>query len=419
MKVTFSIGEMQLKLAQLALVVGKKSQEVLFRCIHIYTEGDKVYLQGADVDTTITLRLLKATVQEAGSVLTELETLIPLITPRRSDFKFETLEGEQQAVITNMVGKARAVVLTRPAADFVALNVVTGIASKDAAALNGIHTFGLPGLKEQIEQVEFAIPTAGGKFVTPVVLVENSEANKELKLVATDGHVMAITNRPAPDLGGDFRLIIAEPLLALVKRLEGGTDKDTGSKVRISETENAFFVETDTELVTYNKTHGEFPPYEKIIPKIGSQTTTIVLSDKDAFVEMLGTLNPQCSDKEMPRIEFHVSSDGTEVTCVATREEKKADGNAYFDMGDHVLVSKSEGKLPNSISLDGKLLLPFVQAATFPLTVHLTTSVGVVDMHVAGGSKEKPTYRYLIMPMRGITGETGYSSQPIPVPKKK
>jgi len=408
MKVTFSITELQQRLGQLALVIGKKSQEVLNRCVHIYTENGAVYLQGVDVDTTMTLKLLKATIQEEGSTLTEYAQFMKLVVPRRSDFIFETID-DNQSVITNVVGKARALVGARPAGPFTALNVVQGLAGKAGAELNGIHTFGLPGLKEQIEQVEFAIPPAGGKFTVPSILIDTD--GKELKLVATDGVCMAISTRPA-DMGTAFKFTMPEPTLDLLKKLDGGTT------VRISENENSFFLETDVELVTYNKTHAEFPPYERVIPKAGTHKTTIVIADKESFREMLETLTPQCSDQEHPRITYNVSADGTEVLCVSTRDEKQSTGNTYFDTGEHTLTSVGSGVLPNKISLDAKVLVPFIGRATFPVTIHITSQTGVVDMHAAGGTQEKPTYRYLQMPMRGTDGETGYTTVPIPFRKK-
>src|SRR5271166_2438614 len=401
MKVKFSIAELQQRLTQLGMVIGKKSQEVLNRSLHIYTKDGAVYLQGVDVDTTMTLKLVKSIIQEEGSVLTEYAKFVPIIMPRRGDFFFETVD-DGQAVITNEVGKSRALVATSPAAPFTALNVIQGLAGKSSAELNGIHKFGLPGLKEQIEQVEFAIPTAGGKFTVPSILIEATAA--ELKLVATDGVCMAISAKPA-DLGAEFKFTMPKPTLDIIKKLDGGTT------VLISESENSFFIETDVELVTYNKTHAEFPPYERIIPKPGTHKTTIVIDDKGNFEEMLATLTPLCSDKEYPRISYNVSADGSEVLCVATREEKLATGNSYFDTGEHMLSAKSTGSLPSAISLDAKVILPFIQRATFPVTIHITASTGVVDMHVAGGSQEKPTYRYLQMPMRGVSGEVGYTSQ--------
>jgi len=409
MKVKFSIAELQQRLTQLGMVIGKKSQEVLNRGVHIYTQGGSVYLQGVDVDTTMTLKLVKAVVLEEGSALTEYAKLVPIIMPRRGDFFFETID-DGQAIITNEVGKGRAVISTSPAAPFMVLNVVQGIAGKDSAQLNGIHKFGLPGLKEQVEQVEFAIPADGGKFVVPSLLIEATAT--ELKLVATDGVCMALSTKPA-DLGAAFKFTMPKPALELLKKLDGGTT------VLISESENAFFIETDVELVTYNKTHAEFPSYEKILPKPGSHKTTIVIDDKANFEEMLGTLTPLCSDQACPRITYSVTADGTEVLCVAQREEKLATGNSYFDIGEHTLLVKGSGTLPFSISLDAKVILPFIQKATFPITIHITASTGVVDMHAAGGTQEKPSYRYLQMPMRGVAGETGYTSQPIPVSKKK
>jgi DNA polymerase III subunit beta len=410
MKVVLAIAELRQRLEQLGAVIARKSQDAVYRNVHIYTEEGAVYLQGVDVDTTMTLKLTGAKIEEEGSILTEYEKFRAIVSGRRSDFVLETMENNQ-AVISNVGVRARALLGTSPSDKFTALGVIQGLNKELRPSAADQHVFGLPGLKEQIELVEYAIPPAGGKFVVPSILLDSAEG--KLTLVATDGVRMAISTKPDQSLAA-FSFTMPKATLDLLKKLDGGGE----ATVRISENDNAFFIETKAELVTYNKTHSKFPPYKKIAPGPNTQKTTLVFKDKDAFLEMLTTLTPQCDDQEHPRISYTSDATGKEVLCVATKEEKQSTGNVYFDTGEHMLQSEGSGALPFAIALDAKVLNPFIQAATFPIVMHFTSVNGVVDMHIAGGTKEAPTYRFLQMPMRD-THEAGATSIPIPVSKKK
>jgi len=43
-----------------------------------------------------------------------------------------------------------------------------------------------------------------------------------------------------------------------------------------------------------------------------------------------------------------------------------------------------------------------LERATFPITILVKNGSSIVDIHANGGTQAKPTYRFLVMPMREI-----------------
>lgn len=398
MRVTFAVTELKARLAELGQVVARKSEEALYRNLRVFTDADGIVnLQGIDIDTTMTLKLPAAQADGAINVLVDFK-LLNEVVPNLTDAQAAiAIKGETEAVLTS--GKFRGRLTTYPTEKFLELPLVQGIAEKPA--FGGV-VFGLPGLKEQIDLVDFAIPAAEGRHVVASALIESTDV--AMNLVATTGFVIAVSTTPS-QLGA-FSFVVPKPALDLVKKLDGGTT------ITISETEGAFFFQTELELVTYNKTHSEFPDVKRVIPK-EPLTKVITITSKDELLATIARVKPYCvtttEGKEKP---INVEYDGEgSVSLVAVREDKAATGDTYTDMGfDSIAVAGSGGAF--KIKLDINKFLPFVERAPFPITMHVTSAAKVVDFHGNGSTFQNPLYRLLVMPMRGVEG---VSSSPIPV----
>lgn len=395
MKVTFDVLQLKQRLAQLGSVVARKSQEALYRNVRVFSDEDgSVNIQGIDIDTTMTLKLPAAKADGEVNVLLEYSILnetVPHLTDKVATIKFT---GETEAILSS--GRFRSRLKTFPTDKFLELPLVQGIAEKPDM---GGYTFGLPGLKEQIDLVDFAVPAAEGRHVVASALLESSAT--DLCLVATDGIVLAISTTPS-DLG-EFSFTMPKPALDLIKRMDGGTT------VTISDTEGAFFLQTEIELITYNKTHAEFPNFRSIVPKTGTYPVSVTFKDKAELVSTLTRIKPYCFDKEHPAVNFEFDGNNL-VYLLAVKEDKLATGDVYTDMSSDSIVVEGAGG-PGKIKLDIKKVLPFFERATFPVTLSLKSAASIADMHGNAGTAEKPTYRFLIMPMRGAEGT---SSTPLP-----
>ncbi len=383
MKFKFDVPELQKRLGQLSAVAARKAQEPLYGNVRISANAlGVVTLQTIDIDSTMTVTLTGASADAPGAILLEYKKLNTVVQSIKAKEAFISFTDEKSASIS--ASKFKGTMQGSNVSLFDQLAVVQSIAEKPEI---GGFVLGLPGLKEQIEQVGFAIPAPDGKFVVPSALLEST--SDTLRLVATNGKVIAVSSIAA-NLG-EFSFTLPKPLLEIISKLDGGPT------VTISDTENGFYVQTELELVTYAKTHSEFPPYQKVLPALDSKTSTAVLKDKEAFQTALKTVKPFC-DGDEPGVKFSYAA-GTSIALYAQHVSEQTSGDAFTDIAEDNLEAETTGsEIAFKLNIDR--LAPFIDRATFPLTVNAINFRSVVDIHANGGTPEKPTYRFLVMPMK-------------------
>jgi DNA polymerase III sliding clamp (beta) subunit (PCNA family) len=388
MKFKFDVPELQKRLGQLSAVVARKAQEPLYGNVRLSADAAGIVtLQGIDIDSTLTVKLPAASADGAGTILLEYKKLNTVVQSIKAKEAFISFTDEKSATISHT--KFKGTMQGSPCGLFEQLSVVQAI--NDKPELGG-YTIGLPGLKEQIEQVIFAVPPPDGKFVVPSIMVESTPDT--LRLVSANAHSLALTYLPA-NLG-EFAFTMPKPLIEIIQKLDGGPT------VTISDTENGFYLQTELELVTYAKTHSEFPPYQKVIPKIGASPSVAVLKDKEALVAALKSIKPFCDGKE-PGVKFQVNFNPNNAQSVielyAEHVSEQTAGDSFTDTANDTLDAEVSGQ-SNAFKFNIDKLSPFLDRAVFPVTVYSSDERHVIDIHSNGGTPEKPSYRYLLMPMK-------------------
>ncbi len=389
--INFQTPELQKRLGQLAAVVARKSQENIYTNVRIFQQDGVICLQGADSDSTLTVKLPGTTTDEAGksvNVLIEYKRFNDIVQKLTAPTAALTLKSETVAVLLS--GRSRSNYALSPTEAFLALPVIQSVPKAEDLALDGI-VLPLPGLKEQLDQVTFAIPKVAGKFVSEAALIEAGSGR--LSVVATDCYMMAVSTVKNDLLTSETSMTIARPALELLSKLDGGTT------VRIADMEGQFVFVTDQEILTHGKTHSEFPPYARIYPKPGVFTASIVLKDKDAITHILERLNPSCFD-DIKTIIFTATAPGSELVLTAIKTDKQATGDIFTDMGDEVADAEITGSTSIRFLLDISRLKQFTDRATFPVTLLFGSSTSILDLHSNGGTQEVPVYRFLVLPVR-------------------
>ena len=404
MKVTFAVQELKLALAKLAGVVANKSTEAIYRTVRVFTRAGVVYIQGIDIDTTMTLALLGAKADAEANVCFEFAFLNAIFLQMPSDEAVIKLTGESEAILSADKGRIRGRMKTYPTAPFTDLPLVQVLTTDKPT--NGF-SLPLPSLKEQIGLVDFTVPAAEGRHVVASALLEATAT--DLNLVGTNGLVLSVSTLPVPAGVAAFSFAVPKPALELVNKLEGGLVKT----VTISDNEGAFFFDTDIESVSYNKTYGEFPNFRSIVPKSGQYPTALSVGKEVAA--KLETVKAFCvvteAEKERP-VSLRYDGAGT-LTLVAVKEDKNSDGDTYTDVGVAALPVAGTGPAC-TVKVDLLKIKPWLEHATFPVTIFINNGSSIVDMHSNGSTPKEPKYRFLVMPMRDISAG-GSSSVPVPV----
>jgi DNA polymerase-3 subunit beta len=374
MKVTFKTDELQRRLAQLGGVVAKKPTLEVFNYVWLYTQADNnaVHLRGMDIDATLDVTLKAAVADGAVNVLLPYAKLTEIANAIPAPETVITVTGEESAIIS--AGRMRGQDLET----YPLVNLPSFLENPTASKAQ----IGLPGFKEQIGSIIYVInDSKENKFAPSVAKLESTET--ELKLIATDGFRLVVST--VPQNAGVFSLTLPKPALEKITRLEGG---ETGT-LTIAEVEAGFYFYTGSEVLTINRTAGEFPPYERIIPQ-GDPASTITIQQTKELLAVIHMIKPS-ADKEKPVLVF-TAKDGLLVAEAATKKQAlaKAGEMRFAGVADLDAVSTA----PADFSLDVKLLLPFLEnVADTPLVINVKSSTAIVDFHGGNGK-----VRFLQMP---------------------
>jgi len=131
--------------------------------------------------------------------------------------------------------------------------------------VEGERLFSVPAqsLREMIEKTIFSVSVDETRYSLNGVFAEQSNGGK-LRMVATDGHRLAMIERGIGPLGLEKGVILPRKGLAELKRLlEGGGD----GVVSMGFKDNMALVSKDKVELFMRLIEGDFPDYRKVIPQ--------------------------------------------------------------------------------------------------------------------------------------------------------
>ena len=114
--------------------------------------------------------------------------------------------------------------------------------------------------REMLAQTSFAVSHDESRFALNGVLFVLQP--KEIRLVATDGHRLAIANRGVGHGLSGVTGIVPRKAVTEIMRVLGSTED-----VQIAITENQFVMQMPNFVMTARLIEGQFPNYEAVIPK--------------------------------------------------------------------------------------------------------------------------------------------------------
>lgn len=205
-----------------------------------------------------------------------------------------------------------------------------------------------------------------------------------LVMVATDGHRLAMVESSSeiPVVGGDYRALLPRKAMAELQKL--ATEADSSAIVRFSGDENHLFFQLGDRLLLSRKLTGNFPDYERVLPKDQPNVATLEREELRGAVERVA----QFSDERSRAIRVRIAPG-----------ELKAHSSVSETGESEESVSASYEGPAVEIGFNAQYLLDF-------LRVVQTQQVAFVfkDPQSAGelrpvGEKAE-SYRYVIMPMR-------------------
>jgi DNA polymerase-3 subunit beta len=205
-----------------------------------------------------------------------------------------------------------------------------------------------------------------------------------LVMVATDGHRLAMTDSVVelPGVTGSYRALLPRKAMQELQKLAGEANGD--ALVRFSGDENHLFFELGERLLLSRKLTGNFPDYERVLPKDHPHAITLNRDEFRGAIERVA----QFSDERSRAIRLQVAKGELKIhSSVSDTGESE----------ESIPVAYEDGQV--EIGFNAQYLLDFLRAvSTEDVTLMFKDAHSAGEMRPGGDRPE--SYRYVIMPMR-------------------
>ncbi len=236
-------------------------------------------------------------------------------------------------------------------------------------------------LAGMISKTIFAISTEESRFTLNgalLVLRENG-----LVMVATDGHRLAMveSSEELPGVTGSYRALL--PRKAMNELMKFSGESDAHATVKFSGDENHLFFELGDRLLLSRKLTGNFPDYERVLPKEQPHSITLNREELRGAIERVA----QFSDERSRAIRIRVADGEVKIhSSVSDTGESEESIPVPYD-GESV-----------EIGFNAQYMVDFLRVVGTDEVRFLFK-----DPHSAGELRpagDSANYRYVIMPMR-------------------
>jgi DNA polymerase-3 subunit beta len=351
-------------------VVERRNTLPILANVLIEPAGEGIALTATDMEVGLRGQV-NAQVKKKGVVTLNARKLYEIA--REVTSEEVVLKSTQAGWVEVLAGRSKFKIVSLEPKDFPQLPL-------GADAPQGIELRIAPGtLREMIDKTLFAVSSDETRFNLSGVFVTNGEGGT-LRMVATDGHRLAMVDRKLPDARVERGVIMPRKGLAEARKLlDDAEDSEltlivSPKDVRLVLRSVSFFM----RLV-----EGEFPDYRQVIP---GAPRVQVRANRDDFLAALKRISLLASERSRG-VKLHLEKGRLELSA-----SNPDQGEASED------IEVSYGGEPLTMGFNARYLIDVlgVQPEGDVIELALTDEVGP---GVIRGSQD-PEYTYVVMPMR-------------------
>jgi DNA polymerase-3 subunit beta len=332
--------------------------------ILLKTEGQKLYLSATNLEIAISTSI-EVQVQNEGSITLPARLFSNYITLLKDGEVEIALENGESISIKSSDSQTKIKGLS--AEEFPEIPVV----NKDFS-----FTLSSEVLKEGIEQTVFSCSASSTRPVLSGVLFWIKE--NELRLVGTDSYRLGEKKITLPENIADEKYIVPARTFQELARILG---KDEEVEVIISKTQVLF--KTQNSEISSRLIEGNFPDYQRIIPKGEQATATISRSDFILAVKRAGIFA-----REIDNNNLRVSVEKSHIS-IATEETEIGSGTTNIEAN-----VEGEGVL---MALNAQYLLDALQVVS---TENVVLKTGEALSPVKISAEDDDSFVHIIMPLK-------------------
>ncbi len=237
-------------------------------------------------------------------------------------------------------------------------------------------------LSQMIAATIFAISSEESRFTLNGALLILKEDG--LAMVATDGHRLSLVQRALslPGLAGAFRALLPKKAMSEIQKL---ANDDSSKQIEFSGNDNHLFFRIDKRLLLSRKLSGNFPDYERVLPKEHPYTLVLQRDELKSAIERVA----QFADERSRAIRLQVLRGELKVHSSISETGESEETIPVEHEGENV-----------EIGFNAQYLLDFLRTVDGDqVEFHFkdSNSAGELRPHA---SAPGTAYRYVVMPMR-------------------
>lgn len=349
-------------------VIEKKSTIPILSNILLEASGEHLDIAATDLDVTIRCGC-SASVKDEGTTTVSARRLFDIarLLPDSAEIEFSLLENDWVELRS---GNSEYKIVALPKENFPSIPEAAPATATIAGSL----------LRNMIQRTMFAITQEESRYSLNGALLTLLPG--EIRMVATDGHRLALVSKSTetPGLDGEVKALIPRKTLVEIMKLIGEVD----SVVEFGRDENHLFFTVGNKRLVSRILAGQFPNYELVIPRENDKYVVAATKALGDGIRRAAIM----SDEKLRAIRLSFRSGVLELTA----------SSAEAGEAREVVPIEYEG--PGiEIGFNPLYLLDFVSACGSD-----SISISIKDSETQGllrpvGSAELD-YRYVVMPMK-------------------
>jgi DNA polymerase III subunit beta len=238
-------------------------------------------------------------------------------------------------------------------------------------------------LAAMISKTIFAISAEESRFTLNGALMILNEAS--MMMVATDGHRLSLAENATdkPGVASSYRALL--PKKAMSEILKLAAEATPEATLKFSGDDNHLFFELGDRLLISRKLTGNFPDFERVLPKEHPHSVVLKRDEFRASIERVA----QFSDERSRAIRVQVVEGEVKIHSSISETGESEESLPAEYSGDDV-----------EIGFNAQYLLDFLRAVPEDqVALHFRDPNSAGELRPANGA-EGSKYRYVIMPMR-------------------
>jgi len=348
-------------------IVERKNTIPILANVLLEAQGDEMKLLATDLEVGLRSRC-PASVAKTGALTLPAKKLYEIVKALPdTDVRIE----QDSTTVTVAADRFDSKMQTLPRDDFPTVPDVSGATGATLPAR---------ALRDMVARTQFAITSEDTRyFLNGAQLVLRPDS---MTLVATDGHRLALVTVPrqAPKEEAETKVILPKKTLLELSKLLGDDD----GTIEYEHSENHLFFKVGDRLLISRKIDGQFPAYERVIPKGNDKRVEFERDRITNAIKRVALL----SNERSRAVKFQIDKNKVDVTS----------SSPEFGEAHEMLIVDYAGP-PLQICFNAQYVLDFLNVVeTDSIALELKDEVSQAVVKPIGA--EGYDYTYVIMPMR-------------------